>query len=211
VGKLILCNHPMIQHKLSLIRDERTETREFRTLLRDVSTFMAYELTRGFQMVTLKLKTPVASIDASILPSMDIILIPILRAGLGMVEGVMELLPDAKVGHIGLSRDHHTLENHQYFYKVPLYHPHSSVILLDPMLATGGSANNAVSILKEKGYDRLTLISLIASPQGLKAVQNKHPDLDIYLASIDHDLNEQGYIIPGLGDAGDRLYGTMES
>ncbi|KIL37990.1 uracil phosphoribosyltransferase [Gordoniibacillus kamchatkensis] len=208
MGKVFICDHPLIQHKLTYIRDEATKTKDFRELVDEVATLMAYEITRDIPLENIKVKTPVATADCRIISGRMLGLIPILRAGLGMVDGILKLIPAAKVGHIGLYRDPDTLQPVEYYVKLPTDVQERLLIVIDPMLATGGSANAAISVLKKRGCTQIKLMCLIAAPEGIQAVQTAHPDVDIYVAAIDDHLNDHGYIIPGLGDAGDRLFGT---
>jgi len=208
MSKVFICDHPLIQHKLTYIRDERTNTKDFRELVDEVATLMAYEITRDVPLEKTTVKTPVATAEAKIISGRMLGLIPILRAGLGMVDGILKLLPAAKVGHIGLYRDPDTLQPVEYYAKLPTDVTERELIVIDPMLATGGSAIAAIQMLKNRGCKQIKLMCLIAAPEGVKAMQEAHPDVDIYTASIDDYLNDHGYIIPGLGDAGDRLFGT---
>ncbi|WP_223066003.1 uracil phosphoribosyltransferase [Paenibacillus caui] len=208
MGKLIVCDHPLIQHKLTFIRDMRTNTKEFRELVDEVATLMAYEITRELPLETITVQTPVAETEARVISGRMLGLIPILRAGLGMLDGVLKLIPAAKVGHVGLFRDPDTLQPVEYYIKLPTDVQERELIVIDPMLATGGSAIAAIDALKKRGCSQIKMMNLIAAPEGVKAVQEAHPDVDIYVAALDSHLNDHGYIIPGLGDAGDRLYGT---
>ena len=201
-------NHPLIQHKLSLIRDERTGSKEFRELVEEVAMLMAYEVTRDFALQEIEVKTPVAFAKTMVLAGRKVGLVPILRAGLGMVDGMLRLIPAAKVGHVGLYRDPETLLPVEYYCKLPSDIAERDLIVIDPMLATGGSASAAIMFLKDRGAKNIKLMCLIAAPEGVLAVQNAHPDVDIFVAAVDERLNEHGYIVPGLGDAGDRLFGT---
>ncbi|MCR8645099.1 uracil phosphoribosyltransferase [Paenibacillus sp. N1-5-1-14] len=208
MGKVFVCDHPLIQHKLTLIRDERTNTKDFRDLVDEVATLMAYEITRNLPLSPIQVKTPVTEATCYTISGRMLGLIPILRAGLGMVEGVLNLIPGAKVGHIGLYRDPETLQPVEYYVKLPTDVQERQLIVLDPMLATGGSAIAAITALKNRNCTQIKLMCLIAAPEGVRAVQEAHPDIDIYLAAVDEQLNDHGYIVPGLGDAGDRLFGT---
>ena len=201
-------NHPLILHKLAILRDERTGSKEFRHLVEEISMLMAYEVTRDLSTEDVEVKTPVSLTKCKMLSGNKMAVVPILRAGLGMVDGVLNLIPAAKVGHIGLYRDEETLQPVEYFCKLPQDIAERDVIVVDPMLATGGSSIDALTMLKEKGAKHLRLMCLVGAPEGIEAVQKAHPDVDIYLAAIDEKLNEHGYIVPGLGDAGDRLFGT---
>ncbi|CAH8767466.1 uracil phosphoribosyltransferase [Paenibacillus dendritiformis] len=208
MGKLIICDHPLIQHKLTLIRDKRTNTKDFRELVDEVATLMAYEITRELPLQTSTVETPVAETECKVISGRMLGLIPILRAGLGMVEGVVKLIPGAKIGHVGLFRDPETLKPVEYYTKLPTDVRERALIVIDPMLATGGSAIAAIDVLKKRECTQIKLMCLIAAPEGVKAVQDAHPDVDIYLAALDERLDDHGYIVPGLGDAGDRLFGT---
>ena len=208
MAKLKVLDHPLIQHKLSLIRDEKTGSKEFRELVEEVSMLMAYEVTRDFPLQEIDVKTPVAIAKSKVLAGRKVGLIPILRAGLGMVDGMLRLIPAAKVGHVGLYRDPETLLPVEYYCKLPPDIAERDLIVIDPMLATGGSAAAAITFLKDRGAKNIKLMCLIAAPEGIQAVQNAHADVDIFVAAVDERLNDHGYIIPGLGDAGDRLFGT---
>lgn len=204
---LHIIDHPLVQHKLSIMRNKNTSTNEFRELLREISLFMGYEVTRDFPLTYEEIETPLMKMNAPKLAGKKVIIAPILRAGLGMVDGLLTLMPSARVGHIGMYRDEETCEPVFYYYKMPAGKDRL-VIVADPMLATGGSAIDAINRLKDDGFTQIRLMCLVASPQGVKAVQAAHPDVDIYLASLDQDMNEKKYILPGLGDAGDRIFGT---
>ena len=204
---LHIVDHPLVQHKLSIMRNKNTSTNEFRELLREISLFMGYEVTRDFPLTYEEIETPLMKMNAPKLTGKKVIIAPILRAGLGMVDGLLTLMPSARVGHIGMYRDEETCEPVFYYYKMPAGKDRL-VIVTDPMLATGGSAIDAINRLKADGFTQIRLMCLVASPQGVKAVQAAHPDVDIYLASLDQDMNEKKYILPGLGDAGDRIFGT---
>ena len=204
---LHIVDHPLVQHKLSIMRNKETSTNEFRELLREISLFMGYEVTRDFPLTYEEIETPLMKMNAPKLAGKKVIIAPILRAGLGMVDGLLTLMPSARVGHIGMYRDEETCEPVFYYYKMPAGKDRL-VIVTDPMLATGGSAIDALNRLKEDGFTQIRLMCLVASPQGVKAVQAAHPDVDIYLASLDQDMNEKKYILPCLGDAGDRIFGT---
>ena len=208
MSKLQVLDHPLIQHKLSLIRDEKTGSKEFRELVEEVAMLMAYEVTRDFPLQEIEVKTPVALAKAKVLAGRKVGLVPILRAGLGMVDGMLRLIPAAKVGHVGLYRDPETLLPVEYYCKLPSDIAERDLIVIDPMLATGGSASAAIMFLKDRGARNIKLMCLIAAPEGIQAVQTAHPDVDIFVAAVDERLNDHGYIIPGLGDAGDRLFGT---
>lgn len=204
---LHLIDHPLVQHKLSIMRNKETSTMMFRELLKEISLFMGYEITRDFPLSYEEIETPLQKMKAPTLAGKKMVIAPILRAGLGMVDGLLALNPSARVGHIGMYRDEVTCEPVFYYYKMP-ENKDRLVIVTDPMLATGGSACDAIARLKNDGYTAIRLMCLVASPQGVKAVQQKHPDVDIYLAALDDDLNDKNYILPGLGDAGDRIFGT---
>ncbi|MGI6634354.1 MAG: uracil phosphoribosyltransferase [Christensenellales bacterium] len=206
--KVHILNHPLIQHKLSIMRDKNTGTKEFRELLDEISMLMVYEVTRDLPTEEVEVETPITKMHTRMLSGMPIGVVPILRAGLGMVDGIMQLIPNAKVGHIGLYRDPDTLQPVEYYCKLPADSEHRLLVVLDPMLATGGSASAAITFIKQRGSTNIKLVNLIAAPEGIERVQQDHPDVDIYVAALDEKLNDHGYIIPGLGDAGDRLYGT---
>lgn len=208
MAKLVICDHPLIQHKLTFIRDEKTTTKDFRELVDEVAMLMAYEITRDLPLETITVDTPVTTTETKVIAGRPLGLIPILRAGLGMVDGVLKLVPKAKVGHVGLFRDPETLMPVEYYVKLPTDAEERELIVIDPMLATGGSAIAAIDVLKKRNCTQIKLMCLIAAPEGVKAVQEAHPDVDIYLAALDDHLNDHGYIVPGLGDAGDRLFGT---
>lgn len=208
MSTLHIIDHPLIQHKLTIMRDKRTGAKEFRELLDEITLLMGYEITRDFPLVDWEIETPIQKMTAKRIAGKKVAVVPILRAGLGMVDGLLELLPVAKVGHIGLYRDHETHKPVVYYCKLPEDIGRRTVILCDPMLATGGSASDAVTMLKERGAKDIRLLNLVAAPEGVKKVQEDHPDVDIYVAALDEKLNENCYIIPGLGDAGDRLFGT---
>ena len=204
---LHIIDHPLVQHKLSLMRDKHTSTMKFRELLKEIAMFMGYEITRDFPLTYEEIETPLMKMTAPKIAGKKVVIAPILRAGLGMVDGLMKLMPSARIGHIGMYRDEETCLPVFYYYKMPAG-KERLVLLTDPMLATGGSACDAISRLKADGYKSIRLMCLVASPQGVKAVEEKHPDVDIYLAALDEGLNDKNYILPGLGDAGDRIFGT---
>ncbi|MHC1735097.1 MAG: uracil phosphoribosyltransferase [Erysipelotrichaceae bacterium] len=204
---LTVLHHPLITHKLTQMRKESTGTKDFRQNLDEIAGLMAFEITRDLPLNPIEIKTPVALCQTQELAK-EIVLVPILRAGLGMVNGIRDLIPTAKVGHIGLYRDEETLEPHEYFAKFPSNMPESVVMVLDPMLATGGSASAAITLLKKRGATLIKLVCLVGAPEGVKRIEADHPDVDVYLAALDEKLNEKGYIVPGLGDAGDRIFGT---
>ena len=208
MGKLFVMDHPLIQHKLSHMRDKNTGSKEFRELLNEISMLMAYEVTRDLPLVEVEVETPITTCKTKMLAGKKLGVVPILRAGLGMLDGVLELMPAAKVGHVGLYRDPETLEPVEYYCKLPTDVTERDLIVLDPMLATGGSASAAITFIKNRGCKSIRMMNLIAAPEGIERVQKEHPDVDIYCASLDEKLNEHGYIVPGLGDAGDRIFGT---
>jgi len=208
MSKVTQINHPLILHKLAFIRNKETGSKDFRELVEEVSMLMAYEVTRDLSTEEVEIETPICKTKCQMLSGKKVAIVPILRAGLGMVDGMLKLIPAAKVGHIGLYRDEETLQPVEYFCKLPQDIAERDVIVVDPMLATGGSAADAITMLKKRGAKNLRLMCLISSPEGIEFVQNAHPDVDIYVAGIDEKLNENGYIVPGLGDAGDRLFGT---
>ncbi|EJP6473469.1 uracil phosphoribosyltransferase [Clostridium sp. FAM 1755] len=208
MSKVTQIAHPLILHKLALIRDKNTGSKDFRELVEEVAMLMAYEVTRDLQLKEVEIETPICKTKCKMLSGKKVAIVPILRAGLGMVGGMTSLIPAAKVGHIGLYRDEETLKPVEYFCKLPQDIGDRDVIVTDPMLATGGSAKDAITLLKEKGAKHIRLMCLVAAPEGIKEVMDEHPDVDIYVASVDEKLNEKGYVVPGLGDAGDRLYGT---
>lgn len=208
MGEVHVLDHPLIQHKLTLIRDEKTGSKDFRELVEEVAMLMAYEVTRDFPLQEVEVKTPVAIAKTKVIAGRKVGLVPILRAGLGMVDGMLRLIPAAKVGHVGLYRDPETLKPVEYYCKLPSDITERDFIVIDPMLATGGSAAAAIKFLKLRGVRNIKLMCLIAAPEGIKTVQTEHTDVDIFVAAVDNCLNEHGYIIPGLGDAGDRLFGT---
>ena len=207
MGKLTVIDHPLVQHKISMLRDEHTGTKEFRELVEELATLMAYEVTRDLPLEDAMVNTPVAKAHTRVLAS-KLGVVPILRAGLGMVDGVMSLVPSAKIGHIGLYRDPETLKPVPYYSKLPVDIEERDIIIVDPMLATGGSAIAGIRVVQEAKCKSVKLVNLIAAPEGIKAVQEACPDVDIFVAAVDDCLNDHGYIVPGLGDAGDRLFGT---
>jgi uracil phosphoribosyltransferase len=208
MNKLFVMDHPLIQHKVSLMRRKDTGTKEFRELLEEVAMLMAYEVTRDLPLRDIEVETPICTCTAKEIAGKKLAIVPILRAGLGMVDGITKLVPSARVGHIGLYRDPQSLEPVEYYCKLPNDIEERDIILLDPMLATGGSSSAAISFLKKRGCKSIKLMNLIAAPEGIRRVQEDHPDIDIFVAAVDEKLNEHGYIVPGLGDAGDRLFGT---
>lgn len=208
MSKVTQIDHPLILHKLAFIRSKDTGSKDFRELVEEVSMLMAYEVTRDLSTEEVEIETPICKTKCKMLSGKKMAIVPILRAGLGMVDGMLKLIPAAKVGHVGLYRDEETLQPVEYFCKLPQDIAERDVIVVDPMLATGGSAADAITMLKKRGARNLRLMCLISSPEGIEFVQKAHPDVDIYVAGIDEKLNEHGYIVPGLGDAGDRLFGT---
>lgn len=200
--------HPLILHKISMIRDENTTVKDFRELVYEISLLMGYEATRDLKMIEAPVKTPLTETMGKYIER-QVALVPILRAGLGMVDALMSIIPAAKVGHIGLYRDHKTLEPKEYYCKLPPDIDKRQVIVLDPMLATGGSAAAAIDFIKQRGAKRIKLMCIIGAPEGIEAIQKAHPDVEVFIGTIDEKLNEKGYIVPGLGDAGDRLFGTI--
>ena len=208
MSKLVVMDHPLIQHKVSLMRSKDTSTKAFRELLDEVSMLMAYEVTRDLPLEDIEIETPICKCTAKEIAGKKLAVVPILRAGLGMVDGVTRLVPSARVGHIGLYRDPNTLEPVEYYCKLPKDIEERDIILVDPMLATGGSAVAAISFLKKRGCKSIKMMNLIAAPEGINRVMKEHPDVDVFVAAVDEKLNEHGYIVPGLGDAGDRLFGT---
>ncbi|PSL45787.1 uracil phosphoribosyltransferase [Salsuginibacillus halophilus] len=208
MGKVHVFDHPLIQHKLTFIRDTETGTKEFRELVDEVAALMAFEITRDLTLQDVTINTPVGESTSKAIAGKKLGLVPILRAGLGMVDGILQLMPAAKVGHVGLYRDPATLEPVEYYVKLPSDVQDREFIVIDPMLATGGSAAEAITSIKKRGANNIKLMCLIGAPEGVEVVQEAHPDVDIYLASLDEKLDEKGYIVPGLGDAGDRLFGT---
>lgn len=208
MGKLHVLDHPLIQHKLTVIRDKDTSVKEFREIVSEIATLMCYEATRDLPLEEVEVITPVSPARVNKLSGKKLAVVPILRAGLGMVDGMLALLPSAKVGHIGLYRDPETLEPVEYYCKMPPDIAERDVIIVDPMLATGGSATAAITFLKRYGCKHIKLMCILAAPEGTQRVQKDHPDVDIYVAAVDECLNDHGYIVPGLGDAGDRIFGT---
>jgi len=208
MSQLHIINHPMVQHKLSIMRNKETGSKDFRQLLKEISLLMGYEVTRDIPLDPIEIETPICKTTARQVSGRKLAIVPILRAGLGMVEGLLELVPVARVGHIGLYRNEQTHEPVVYYSKLPEDVNTRMVIVTDPMLATGGSASDALTMLKEKGCTNIRLMCLVGVPEGIERVQRDHPDIDIYLAAVDDHLNENAYIVPGLGDAGDRIFGT---
>ena len=205
---VFVMDHPLIQHKLSILRDKRTGTKQFRELINEIAMLMCYESTRDLPLKEVEIETPLVTAKTKKLAGRKMAFVPILRAGLGMVDGLLTLIPAAKVGHIGMYRDEETLEPHEYYCKLPGDIDERLIVVVDPMLATGGSAIDAISQIKGYGGKNIKFMCLIAAPEGIKALSEAHPDVDIYCANVDECLNERGYIMPGLGDAGDRIFGT---
>lgn len=208
MGKFQVIDHPLIQHKLTIIRDKNCGTKVFREVVDEIAMLMAYEVSRDMPLEDIEIETPITPSTQKTLSGKKVAIVPILRAGIGMVDGILELIPAAKVGHIGMFRDEETFEPHEYFFKMPEDIDSRQLFIVDPMLATGGSAIMSIDSLKKRGASNMKFVCLVAAPEGVKALQEAHPDVDIYTASLDERLNEQGYIVPGLGDAGDRLFGT---
>ncbi len=208
MGKVFIADHPLIQHKLSILRDERTGTKEFRALIGEITMLLCYEATRDLPLEPKKVKTPVDVADTKVIAGKKLAFVPILRAGTGMLDAVLELVPSAKVGHIGLYRDPETLKPVTYYCKLPADISEREVFVIDPMLATGGSAIDAVDKIKEFNPKSIKFMGIIAAPEGIKALSEAHPDVDIFVSALDDHLNDHGYIVPGLGDAGDRIFGT---
>ena len=208
MAKVVVIDHPLVQHKITLLRDKNTGTSQFRSLVQEIATLLAYEATRDLTLEETTVETPIAVTKAKVLSGKKLGIVPILRAGLGMVDGMMSLIPAAKVGHIGLYRDPETLSPVDYYCKLPTDVSERDMIIVDPMLATGGSAIAGIDVLKRAGCKSIKLVNLLAAPEGIEAVQKAHPDVDIIVACVDECLNDHGYIVPGLGDAGDRLFGT---
>ena len=208
MSKVCVFDHPLIQHKLSIMRDKNTSVKEFRELVSETAMLMCYEATRDLPLVEVDIETPVAVARCRRIAGKKLAVVPILRAGLGMVDGMVSMMPNVKVGHVGLFRDPQSLEPVKYYFKMPPDIQERDVIVVDPMLATGGSASAAITFLKEVGVQHIKLMSIIGAPEGVKRIQDDHGDVDIYVAALDSHLNELGYIVPGLGDAGDRIFGT---
>ncbi len=208
MDKVKIFDHPLIQHKVSILRSEDTSSKEFRALVEEITMLMCYDALRDLPLVETTVKTPITETKANILSGVKLAIVPILRAGLGMVNGVLNLVPSARVGHIGMYRDEETLEPHEYYCKLPQNISKRLIIVTDPMLATGGSAIDAITRIKEYGGKNIKFMCLIAAPEGIKALTAAHPDVQVFCACVDKCLNEKGYIVPGLGDAGDRIFGT---
>lgn len=208
MGTVTVMDHPLIQHKIGIMRDKNTSTKEFRALVSEVAMLVYYEASRNLPLADKEIETPLVKTTVKEIAGKKLCVVPILRAGLHMADGVLTLTPNAKVGHIGLYRNEETLEPVEYFCKLPVDAIEREIFVVDPMLATGGSAIAAIQLLKNRGIQRIRFLCLIAAPEGVEALQNAHPDVDIYIGALDEKLNENGYILPGLGDAGDRIYGT---
>jgi len=208
MGKVYVFDHPLIQHKTAMIRKTDTSVKDFRELVREIAMLMGYEATRDLPLMEVEIETPICSAKMNMLKGEDIAIVPILRAGLGLVDGLLALVPNAKVGHVGLYRDPETHKPVEYYCKLPQDLDKRKIFVVDPMLATGGSASAAIDFIKQKGGKNIVFLCLIAAPEGIEVLQREHPDVDIYIAAKDEKLNEHAYIVPGLGDAGDRLYGT---
>lgn len=208
MGQVHAFDHPLIQHKIAMLRDKNTNTKDFRELVSEIAMLMCYEVTRNLELKDVDVETPVGIAHAKMLSGKNLCFVPVLRAGLGMVDGVLHLIPMAKVGHIGLYRDPETLQPVEYYCKLPFDVAEREVVVLDPMLATGGSASAAISFIKQRGVKYIKLMNLIAAPEGIERILADHPDVDVFCAAIDKELNSHAYIVPGLGDAGDRLFGT---
>lgn len=208
MSKVCVFDHPLILHKLSILRDKGTSVKEFRELVSEIAMLMCYEATRDLPLEDVEIETPVAKATVKRIAGKKLAIVPILRAGLGMVDGMVSMMPNVKVGHIGLFRDPETLEPVKYYFKMPPDIDERDVIVVDPMLATGGSASAAIQFLKDDGVKHIKLMCIIGAPEGIERMQKDHPDVDIYVAALDDHLNEHGYIVPGLGDAGDRIFGT---
>lgn len=208
MSKVCVFDHPLIQHKLSILREKSTSVKEFRELISEIAMLMCYEATRDLPLEEIEIETPVAKAKVKHIAGKKLAIVPILRAGLGMVDGMVSMMPNVKVGHIGLFRDPETLEPVKYYFKMPPDIDERDVIVVDPMLATGGSASAAIQFLKDDGVKHIKLMCIIGAPEGVERMQKYHPDVDIYVAALDDHLNEHGYIVPGLGDAGDRIFGT---
>lgn len=206
--KVHIMDHPLVAHKLTIMRDKDTSVKDFRELVSEIGMLITYEATRNLPLTTKRIDTPICSMDAPTLAGKKVAVVPILRAGLGLVDGVLRMVPSARVGHIGMYRDEETLEPHVYFCKMPKDIAERDIIIVDPMLATGGSACAAIDEMKKNGCKNIKLLVLVAAPEGIKCIREAHPDVDIYAGALDDHLNERGYIVPGLGDAGDRIFGT---
>lgn len=208
MAKTVIMEHPLIQHKIGIIRRQETGSKDFRQMIGEIAMLMCYEATRNLKLVDVEIETPICRTTAKELEGKKLAIVPILRAGLGMVDGMLTMIPAAKVGHIGLYRNEETLEPVEYYCKLPKDCAEHAVFVVDPMLATGGSASAAITMLKQKGVKNIRFMCIIAAPEGVERMQKDHPDVDIYIGAMDEKLNETGYIVPGLGDAGDRIFGT---
>lgn len=206
--KVNILDHPLIQHKLTQIRQKDTSTTQFRQMINEIGGLMVYEITRDLPLEQIEIETPVAKTKANVIAGKKMVVVPILRAGLGMVDGILQMIPSARIGHIGIFRDEETLQPVEYFAKFPEELDQRGIFIVDPMLATGGSAIAAINSIKQRGAKNIKLVCLVGAPEGVKAINEAHPDVTVYLASLDEKLNEKGYIVPGLGDAGDRIFGT---
>ncbi len=200
--------HPLIEHKLAILRDKKTGTKEFREIVSELATMLCYEAMKDAKMYDVEIETPICKMKTRKINEDNYVFVPILRAGTGMLDGIIQAIPNAKIGHVGMYRDEETFKPNVYFFKVPKDIANREVLIIDPMLATGGSGIDAIELLKEKGVKKIKFLCIIAAPEGIKAMQEKYPDVDIFVASIDEKLNEKAYIVPGLGDAGDRIFGT---
>ena len=207
-SRLTVVDHPLVQHKLHILRDKTTTTKQFRELVNELAILESYEAMRDFPLEDVEVETPLETMTAKRIAGKKVAIIPILRAGLGMVDGILELVPSARVGHVGMYRDPETHLPHQYYCKFPADIENRTCLVVDPMLATGGSAKDAIAQIKKRGAKNIKLVCLVAAPEGVKVIQKSHPDVDVYIAALDDHLNENGYIVPGLGDAGDRIFGT---
>ena len=208
MSKVMIMDHPLIQHKIGIIRRQETGSKDFRQLISEIAMLMCYEATRDLKLTDVEIETPISKMTAKELAGKKLAVVPILRAGLGMVDGMLSMIPAAKVGHIGLYRNEETLEPVEYYCKLPEDCAEREVFVVDPMLATGGSATAAITMLKNKGVKKIRFMCIVAAPQGIERMQKEHPDVDLYVGALDDHLNENGYIVPGLGDAGDRIFGT---
>ena len=206
--KVNILDHPLIQHKLTQLRQKDTSTTQFRQMINEIGGLMVYEITRDLPLEQIEIETPVAKTKANVIAGKKMVVVPILRAGLGMVDGILQMIPSARIGHIGIFRDEETLQPVEYFAKFPEELDQRDIFIVDPMLATGGSAIAAINSIKQRGAKNIKLVCLVGAPEGVKAINEAHPDVTVYLASLDEKLNEKGYIVPGLGDAGDRIFGT---
>ena len=208
MSKVYVMDHPLVAHKLTILRDKNTSVKDFRELVSEIGMLIAYEATRDLPLTTKEVETPICTAEEPTLAGKKLAVVPILRAGLGLVDGVLRMVPSARVGHIGMYRDEETLEPHVYFCKLPKDVAEREIMIVDPMLATGGSADAAIQEMKARGCTNIKLLVLVAVPEGIARIQKNHPDVDIYVGAVDEKLNEHGYIVPGLGDAGDRIFGT---